>query len=1405
MEKFTKKYSIGLDIGVSSVGYAVVTEDHKVPTFKFKVLGNTEKRAIKKNLIGSVTFDSAKTAGDTRSFRANSRRIERRNNRIKYLREIFQSEIEKVDKNFYRRLDETFRKFNDKSDDIKIKHPFFGKKKLEKEFHRKYPTIYHLRKYLADTDSKEAPDIREVYLALSHIMKYRGNFLTAGKINPNNIDIREKWIDFLRACNLELGLNLPDNYEELDSIFKENIARKDKVDKILKFFPEENKKKDRSIFKQLLQLLFGLKTKFQRCFDLEEEIELSFTEEKYDENLEKLLDIIGDNYADLFETLKTFRDSILLSSMLTHKGSTHARFSATMIDRYEEHRKDLQRLKTFVRLNLSEKDYEEIFNDESAKGYAGYISNHMKLSPNEEKSKSKLEYFYSNLTKKINKIEGSQYFLDKIEQGTLLRKLRTTDNGSIPNQIHRYEMENIIENQAKHFPFLEENRDKLISILTFKIPYYVGPLAKPNKSRFSWLVRNDNLIIESNDDEETQVGKIRPWNFDKLVDLDATRRSFIDHLIGKDVILLNEKVLPKRSLIYEEFMLQNELTRVKYKDKYGKTHKFTSDMRSQIISDLFKEESGRIKEQDLLKYLNLNHDELKAVEIVSGIKNSFNSILKTYHDFVDNGIFSRQFLDSEEYQDDLEEIIKIVTVFDDKKSIKDYLDRFYSDFLDEKQIVSLSKLRYTGWGKYSKKLLVGIRDDDTGFNILQFIRNDDQNRNLNQVIEEEPFRSKIMKLQSQHPQEEDVFEQIKELAGSSALKRGILNSIKVVDELVEIIGYPPENIVIEMARENMTTAEGSKKSQTRKVKLEATLKKIENDILTKDGKLPFSNEELQSEKLYLYCLQKGKDMYSLDSMGNPEPLYIDQLDQYEVDHIIPYSVLPVDSVDNKVLTHRKNNQNKRDSIPDKKTVHEMKAFWNQLLDAKLINQTKFQRLTMSERTPDGVLTDDIKAGFIERQLVETRQIIKHVARILDDRFDTSKIITLKSQLVSNFRNTFHIMKLRDLNDYHHAHDAYLNVVVAQTLLKAYPKLAPELTYGQFKNFNKHLENRATVRKQIYSNVMKFFNSKNSKISKDIWDCSRDLPIIKNVIYNSQINFVKRTVVKKGAFFNENPISEHSKISIDKRFPIKQGLDPESYGGYTPLNSALTVFVVAEKFDEKKKKCVLVKDFFDIYIINYKKFNENPMEYLNDSSSNGFLAKHSLNKVIYYKKIAKYSLIQLSDNKRFLLESSSNLQKTTQFRLTDVQSELFFHMKRFITRSNLMDLKSTEAVKESSLFIDNHKNEFDEIANNLFEFARQQLGETTGLKTLISGYANRQFKNIVVTDEVVRYYYDNFIKMFSFVKSGVSQDISNYFAEKATVKRPRYRPNKKYLSATLIHQSVTGLYETRIDLSKLGEE
>lgn len=61
-----KPYSIGLDIGTNSVGWAVVTDDYKVPAKKMKVLGNTDKSHIEKNLLGALLFDSGNTAEDRR-------------------------------------------------------------------------------------------------------------------------------------------------------------------------------------------------------------------------------------------------------------------------------------------------------------------------------------------------------------------------------------------------------------------------------------------------------------------------------------------------------------------------------------------------------------------------------------------------------------------------------------------------------------------------------------------------------------------------------------------------------------------------------------------------------------------------------------------------------------------------------------------------------------------------------------------------------------------------------------------------------------------------------------------------------------------------------------------------------------------------------------------------------------------------------------------------------------------------------------------------------------------------------------------------------------------------------------------------------------------------------------------
>lgn len=44
-----KDYTVGLDIGVASVGYAVQYENHELVKRNMKIKGNSSKKRIKKN------------------------------------------------------------------------------------------------------------------------------------------------------------------------------------------------------------------------------------------------------------------------------------------------------------------------------------------------------------------------------------------------------------------------------------------------------------------------------------------------------------------------------------------------------------------------------------------------------------------------------------------------------------------------------------------------------------------------------------------------------------------------------------------------------------------------------------------------------------------------------------------------------------------------------------------------------------------------------------------------------------------------------------------------------------------------------------------------------------------------------------------------------------------------------------------------------------------------------------------------------------------------------------------------------------------------------------------------------------------------------------------------------------
>lgn len=181
------KYKIGLDIGTNSIGWCVADENlHVVRKKGRKMLGVL--------MFEDTQTDSVKTPNaERRAYRCARRRLNRRKQRISYLKEIFASELAKIDVTFLERLEKSFLNKLDPNCHKDYDYNLFIEKGFnDKTYYKKFPTIYHLEKYLMESNKKE--DIRLIYLACHHLIKYRGNFLHSG--DPKNFTSEVKLDEF---------------------------------------------------------------------------------------------------------------------------------------------------------------------------------------------------------------------------------------------------------------------------------------------------------------------------------------------------------------------------------------------------------------------------------------------------------------------------------------------------------------------------------------------------------------------------------------------------------------------------------------------------------------------------------------------------------------------------------------------------------------------------------------------------------------------------------------------------------------------------------------------------------------------------------------------------------------------------------------------------------------------------------------------------------------------------------------------------------------------------------------------------------------------------------------------------------------------------------------------------------
>ena len=130
-----KKFYIGTDIGTNSVGVACTDEDYNL------------LRAKGKDCWAVRLFDEAETAEKRRTYRTNRRRLDRRQQRVKFLQELFSPFI--TDETFVIRLNNS--QFLPEDKDALLlgdKNNLFSGEYDDKRYHEEFPTIYHLREAL---------------------------------------------------------------------------------------------------------------------------------------------------------------------------------------------------------------------------------------------------------------------------------------------------------------------------------------------------------------------------------------------------------------------------------------------------------------------------------------------------------------------------------------------------------------------------------------------------------------------------------------------------------------------------------------------------------------------------------------------------------------------------------------------------------------------------------------------------------------------------------------------------------------------------------------------------------------------------------------------------------------------------------------------------------------------------------------------------------------------------------------------------------------------------------------------------------------------------------------------------------------------------------------------------------
>lgn len=627
-----------------------------------------------------------------------------------------------------------------------------------------------------------------------------------------------------------------------------------------------------------------------------------------------------------------------------------------------------------------------------------------------------------------------------------------------PNGLYVKECNDILINQQQYYPEITEGFIEVCkSIVSARIPYYIGPLDE--EATNAWVKKNGKIKYSYS---------YALKNDEKVIDVPESIKKWKSRMISSCTYLPQDEdgnknaALPKGSFISETFNILNELNILTAIDKNGNEYYLTTKDKFDIFNNLFLEKK-KVEYKEVAKLLDIENYGPKSskdlffnngytlyfqiANIVPRLK------LKSIDDFFNN----------KEKIDEIEDIILALNLYDEEKNKFEYFEKRYGASVAKK----LAKLKSTSFCSYSRKFVLETVFDVEGNSLIDKLFEDNKSTYKNEQM---TLISRATDINGNHVDylSNKYVQRIRNnnnkldykilvdgdkpiIPISRPVLRSLNECMKVYLQILESYGVP-DRIVIETARDFKDFSENKVKT----VKFFDNAKKQYENLLKelKDSKYKVYSAYNQMEKfgeLEEY-LTKNKDKISLyiSQMGTDlltgEKIYLNNLDAYEIDHILPRG-FGDNSMDDKMLIAKKVNMKKGNRLPiqfinSNEQVEGHKILIESeflkrvfaLYDMGAISQKKYERLTLKN-------SDELDE-FLNQNLVDTRYVIREFMSILRaynqiNNYNTH-IVALKSAYTSTYRMAFGMDKVREYGDQHHAHDAALLCIADKTLSAYYP-------------------------------------------------------------------------------------------------------------------------------------------------------------------------------------------------------------------------------------------------------------------------------------------------------------------------------------------------------------------------------